>query len=752
MQVQDLPLLLAVKALAGSSPRAPAAPAAAPPDLLAAPATLSFYSRPGEKLTWRLLAPAGLGAGNQPGPPLYALDPSEQSDSLAFGYDAVLASDPAGCRLEMRGSVDFDGHVKLSVRLRPSGPGLRLADAVLRIAMPAATVSHAVGLGYPGGAARDLDWTWRGAAGQQSPNAIWCGGPDGGLRLQLYPDGGREGFASPAVLSALPGTWRVPIEPSIGSGIPWAGGASEQAGHVSVQVSAHAGAGAAAAAAAVGGAGGSESRTTANITASTGPLFLDGDCWVSFNAGLLPTPVKPMNHRKLFGDRYFHLAYGARRLVDPATLQERLGANVVVVHHGKPENPYINYPFSRGPSERLAAYVREAHARGMRVKLYYTIRELSSRAVEFFALRALGSEVLLGAPDTEGRAAPRANAFLRQFAPGGDYTPAWATSLEDSGELDLAVGNRGDSRWANYYMEGLRWLVSHPGGPLIDGVYIDGVAYSGETMQRVRRILDDAHADRQARRTSGQGQGQGQVQQLQPPLVDLHSGPGNLRDALHFPYLDSLWVGEGIDYRRGPDYWLVVISGVPWGMPSQTLGADSCSTAATDPRARNSSSSCTFLFRGLVFGLTNRAGWSGGGASLDSNANADVWRIWDAFGIAEAKVWGWWERRPVLEVLDAATGRPLHDIKATAFVRRPRGLLVALASWSSEDREVQLRVHWSRLADVDHRWLRAAARGWELPGISGFQAPRTLRPGEAIHVAGVSGGALLVAAHGKGRE
>ena len=38
-------------------------------------------------------------------------------------------------------------------------------------------------------------------------------------------------------------------------------------------------------------------------------------------------------------------------------------------------NPYINYPFLT--LDPLREYIREAHARGARVKLYYTVRERS---------------------------------------------------------------------------------------------------------------------------------------------------------------------------------------------------------------------------------------------------------------------------------------------------------------------------------------------------------------------------------------
>ena len=72
------------------------------------------------------------------------------------------------------------------------------------------------------------------------------------------------------------------------------------------------------------------------------------------------------------------------------------GANTLNVHHANAINPYINYPFLR-PAE-MKAYIDEAHARGLKVKIYYTVRELSNRAPELFALRSLGDEILSQGP------------------------------------------------------------------------------------------------------------------------------------------------------------------------------------------------------------------------------------------------------------------------------------------------------------------------------------------------------------------
>ena len=64
----------------------------------------------------------------------------------------------------------------------------------------------------------------------------------------------------------------------------------------------------------------------------------------------------------------------------------------------------------------------------------------------------------------------------------------WQNPLSDGG-FDSALCNDGLSRWANYYIEGLRSLLRPPAS--IDGIYYDGIAFSADTMRRVRRVMQD---------------------------------------------------------------------------------------------------------------------------------------------------------------------------------------------------------------------------------------------------------------------
>jgi hypothetical protein len=83
------------------------------------------------------------------------------------------------------------------------------------------------------------------------------------------------------------------------------------------------------------------------------------------------------------------------------------------------------------------------------------VRELSNHADELFVLKSLGDEVLA---DGDGGGDPWVNEHVIDH-----YAPCWQNPLS-SGEFDSALCNQGISRWANYYVEGLRRVVRLPVG------------------------------------------------------------------------------------------------------------------------------------------------------------------------------------------------------------------------------------------------------------------------------------------------
>jgi hypothetical protein len=387
----------------------------------------------------------------------------------------------------------------------------------------------------------------------------------------------------------------------------------------------------------------------------TGPFELKAGEERSFDLSLLVTPVKPLDTATHFRERYWHSTHDI-----PGDV------NVINVHHATTPNPFINYPFLA--VDKLRDFCHTQQAQGKKVKIYYTVRELTTHLPELWALRSLGDEVLAGGP---GGGFP----WLREHL-GGNYTTAWY-NVAEGGVVDAAILTSGASRWYNFYVEGINWLARNVP---IDGLYLDDVAYDRTILKRVRKVLDRARPG---------------------CLIDLHSntlfskGPANQYTEF-FPYVNRLWFGEGFDYEAmSPEQWLVECSGIPFGLMGDML---------QDGGNR---------WRGMLFGMTARLPW----------ANSDprpVWKLWDEFGIGEARMIGWWESDCPIR-----TGRA--DVLATAYVK-PGKTLVALASWAPEKTEVRLQVDWKALG-LDASKARLVA-----PEVKDFQPAKAWRPDEPIVV------------------
>ena len=520
----------------------------------------------------------------------------------APGAAAWRARGEAGpLTMDTSAQMDFDGNIEFTVAVRASR-ATPVDDIRLEIPVAADVARFLMGLGFKGGQRPpSLDWKWDAKNNQDS---AWIGDINAGLQFTLKDDK----YIRPLNTNFY--TLKPLVMPA-----SWFNG----------------------------GKGGcrlaEKDATTYLVSCYSGARTIAPGDTLFYNFRLLLTPFKPLDPAAQFSTRYFH----AFKPVDEVVQQ---GANVVNVHHANAINPYINYPFFR-PAE-MKAYIDRAHAERLRVKIYYTVRELANRAPEVFALRSLGEEIF--APGPGG-----GYSWLQEHL-GSNYIAAWfVPQLKDA-----AIVNSGVSRWHNFYVEGLDWLARNVG---IDGLYIDDVAFDRLTMKRVRKVLDRHRPE---------------------ALIDLHSANQyNVRDGFassanlyleHFPYLDRLWFGEYFDYNSAPDYWLTEISGIPFGLMGEML------QDGGNP------------WRGMVFGMTGRLPYSSDPRPL--------WKAWDDFGLATSRMIGFWvPANPV------RTGR--EDVLATTYVRAGR-TMIALASWAKEAVDVRLAIDWKALG-LDSATVRLSA-------------------------------------------
>lgn len=587
-----------------------------PRDILAAPLRLSVSDSSGRAIAWS--------------------GPAATIDKRAPGAVAWSAARTAGAlSLRLHAQMEFEGTTEYAVTLRATRR-TSLADVRLEIPMRAEAATYMMGLGQKGGRRpNDFHWTWD--VVKKNQDAAWLGGVSAGLQFTLKDEHYVRPLNTNFYLSkplVLPRSW-----------------GNEGKGGCDI----------------VDAKGATPARV--NVTCFSGARVLEAGDSLRFDFRLMITPFKPLDVAGQWKTRYFHAFV-------PVDSIAKRGANTVNVHHANRVNPWINYPFLE-PAQ-MKAYIDSAHTKGMKVKIYYTVREITNHAPELFALRSLGDEVLSTGPGG-------GYSWLQEHL-GADYLAAWHVP-----EIkDAAVVNSGVSRWHNFYVEGLDWLVKHVG---IDGLYIDDVAFDRTTMKRVRKVLDRGNPG---------------------ALIDLHSANQfNPRDGFassanlyleHFPFLNRLWFGEYFDYDSAPDYWLVEVSGIPFGLMGEML------EKGGNP------------WRGMTMGMTARLPWSGDPAPL--------WKVWDDFGIQRSTMMGWWSgQSPVM------TGDSL--VLATTW-RAPGKAMVSLGSWHDTDTKVTLRIDWKALAlDPARTTVRA-------PAIANFQTSASWKPTDLITVPAKKGLLLLL--------
>ena len=423
-----------------------------------------------------------------------------------------------------------------------------------------------------------------------------------------------------------------------------------------------------------------------------------------FIAEGLVTPFKLLNTEAQWRERYYHTGPGSKDpvMLDPGQAKP-LGANVVNVHHNQEPNPAINYPYWERSYPLLKNSVAAAHAKDVRLKVYYTLREITSLLPELFALHSLNGEIIFpGSPESPTVINPKgAHPWLLEHLR-EKFIAAWREALTGryEGVLDLAVITTPDSRLDNFFLEGLDFLARDAG---VDGIYVDDSSIGRKTFQRARRILE-------ARRPA--------------PLIDMHMWRGTFLKSLgnvepttvfmeNFPYFDRIWPGEGYSYNTfSPATWLLEVSGIPFGVMGEMLQGGGN------------------RWLGMLYGMTARLGWGGD--------PQPVWKCWDEFGMQGTEMIGYWDP-------DCPVKTDNENVPATVY-RKEGKALVAIGSWADKPVDVKLAIDWKALGlKPDHVKIT-------VPEVERFQAARTLKVGDSIPVEPMKGLMLIVERADVGKE
>ena len=526
----------------------------------------------------------------------------------------------------IEGRLDFTGSGFFRVR----HTGGNVSHVAIEVEMPADVARFVEGLGRKGGefAKGSLSHAWNPAYNR---DAVWMGRVNGGLAVRLRG----ANYRRPLINAYY--AWRKIAMPE-----GWASG---------------------------GGALTVEKTDASAVFRAEGR---DAPAAAEWNFEIYLTPFRVLDMKAHLADRYIHFGQRSHRFNASSVRKE--GVTVVNLHHNTLWNPYINYPYNDDGGPFLKKAVSDAHGEGLLLKIYYTTRELTQNMPEFFALKSLDGEVLLtrdasvpGWPCTN-RNGP--HKWLREHV-GTDVLPAWRENVRFPAypnRLDLAVITTPDTRWDNFYLAGLDYLVREYG---IDGIYIDDTALTGKAMQRARRILE-----RDGKRR----------------LVDNHSwnhhsplagaGSSNMAFIDLYPYFDLLWRGEGFSNNTPADFWLIERSGIAFGLPGEMLGKGN-------------------PFRGLLFGMTDRLRWGGDPRSL--------WAFFDEAGLGEKELIGWWDDDCPVSVRGSA------EVKASVWKGADGSVVLVLANFAAKDASVSVLFDSARLGFV------GAEAAWKRPPIHGVQ-------------------------------
>jgi len=584
-------------------------------EVLATPVTFDVRNAGGTKVTFQSEEPSF-----EDSPTTILWKGRQTSDQLDITYQA---------------RIEYDGFMRYDVSLC-ARRATEVGDISLSIPMRPEKSKFWMGLGEEGGYRNkdDFDWKWDITKNQ---DMMWMGDINGGLRLKLMD----EHYKRP-LINIYYAMGRL-VEP-----LSWS---NEGKGGVSVK---------------------KQGTENVEMKAYSGSRKLAAGDTLHFNFELLITPFKLVDRSVKYGDRYTHCCQGDDSASVDKALREK--ATIMNVHHGEYHYPFINYPYQDTEVKELDKMIRYAHDNDMRVKFYYTTRELTKNFSEFWALNSLQGEVVYPGPGNASKTWIHPDGPPQWFIDNmkENYIPAWFEHIPGGiykGETDLSVITTPDSRLNNYYIAGLDWMLRNM---QIDGVYIDDSALDRYTLRRARRLIDRhrtaGRIDFHTCNHYGEPFGWISCSQLYMDLM---------------PYLDLTWIGEGHNYNRSPDHWLVEYTTLPYGVPGQMLQGGGN------------------LWRGAVFGMTNRIVGK-------SNYNViPLWKFWDEYDIQSKEMIGFWDERAMVTTDN-------EQVKATLFYGNDQSIL-AVAGWGEEDQPCSIQFDWKAMGydETQVRILR--------PSIEGFQ-------------------------------
>jgi hypothetical protein len=399
------------------------------------------------------------------------LDVQKKSASFATVSSSAVCSD-GSLNITVNALLTYDGVIDYTLVVTPALNDVEVKDIRLEYEQRSEVATYSSGQSWDGGYYRPTSYVWRDidpickgdgvSAAYCQGNQVWIGEYNAGLKIKLK--GNTPIWDNPRM------NW---TDYSINN-FPKSWGNLDGSGGLKTDTS-------------------SEGVT---VTAYSGRRILYYGESVEFNFNLVVTPVKSQDFVGHFNNqRYFHTAYGDWSI--PVSLfyicfdvnqnldeLKYLGVNTVIFHQSNALNARINYPAHPATAEALGHYIKAAHERGLKVKVYFTNREISNAIVEMWSMKNLNGEIF----DSHMDYGLKGNAWLQEHLVSG-YSRAWFTAepnFEEDASIHLLGISDTGGRYANYYIETLRWLIEVLD---VDGIYYDGLTFDYLTMMRARKLF-----------------------------------------------------------------------------------------------------------------------------------------------------------------------------------------------------------------------------------------------------------------------
>lgn len=502
--------------------------------------------------------------------------------------EIICKGETQNLNFEINGTLHYEGFIDYNIKCTAKND-VTLNDFGLKSFILPYQAKYINGLGEYGGAYKDIDFKY---SSEKHLDSLFIGNANVGMRIKFKA----ENYIKPLInIYYFNQPLAVPVSTWDNNGL--------------------------------GGIKVNKSDDYCQINAYCGNVKMNkGEC-KNYNFELHFTPFKPIDFSKHYSVRYSHNNKLKNEIkeVDRAV---KNNLNNIVIHHGNMVHPFINYPFIE--FERLCNLVDYAKTKNVGIKVYYTVREHSNHMAEVWAYKALGNEIIMRKKGKGYYWIEGVSKWLTEYF-GEDIIPAWRVRYKSGkykGDDDVSFIVNPNSRLDNYYIEGLDYLVKNAG---IKGIYIDDTALDRTTMERARKVLDQING-----------------------LIDMHMWNHEEKRAgdvscmnLYteiFPFIDSLWIGEGYKYTAlSPEYLLTEVSGIPYGLTSQML------EDGGNP------------FLGMLYAMNNRYGWGYFSA-------VNIYKLWDDFGIQDSKMYGYWHSKSPVKTNN-------ETVLCTSYVKEDKALI-----------------------------------------------------------------------------